>query len=159
MVHSARKHIRRQRDMDESPLNAGILNTILLVRMFCSDYIRLISWALKPLNVFVVFSSKVNFWAFRWQSQVWYFAWTDVTCTHFCLETLETIIIHKKTVIFLKRDHPRFQVLVDQNIKMVSHMYMRTWTFLVHIHMYLFFPLSVPFSRCGGGETIRVHQN
>ncbi|XP_056889603.1 rab3 GTPase-activating protein catalytic subunit isoform X2 [Takifugu flavidus] len=30
MVHSARKHIRRQRHMDESPLNAGILNTILL---------------------------------------------------------------------------------------------------------------------------------
>uniref|UniRef100_A0A674PD64 Rab3 GTPase-activating protein catalytic subunit n=1 Tax=Takifugu rubripes TaxID=31033 RepID=A0A674PD64_TAKRU len=48
MVHSARKHIRRQRHMDESPLNAGILNTILLVRMFCSDYIRLpvISWNL-----------------------------------------------------------------------------------------------------------------
>uniref|UniRef100_A0A674NIF2 Rab3 GTPase-activating protein catalytic subunit n=1 Tax=Takifugu rubripes TaxID=31033 RepID=A0A674NIF2_TAKRU len=52
MVHSARKHIRRQRHMDESPLNAGILNTILLVRMFCSDYIRLpvISWALNQLK-------------------------------------------------------------------------------------------------------------
>lgn len=31
MVHSARKHIRRRRRVDESPLNTDILNSILLV--------------------------------------------------------------------------------------------------------------------------------
>lgn len=31
MVHSARKHIRRHRHMDESPLNTGVLNSIMLV--------------------------------------------------------------------------------------------------------------------------------
>lgn len=82
MVHSARKHIRRQRQMDESPLNAGILNTILLVRMVCSDYIRLIIWALKPLNVFVVFTVKYIFGLLddKVQSEI------CVTCTHFVLK-------------------------------------------------------------------------
>uniref|UniRef100_A0AAX7U6V6 Rab3 GTPase-activating protein catalytic subunit n=1 Tax=Astatotilapia calliptera TaxID=8154 RepID=A0AAX7U6V6_ASTCA len=32
MVHSARKHIRRHRRIDESPLNTEILNSVLLVR-------------------------------------------------------------------------------------------------------------------------------
>lgn len=32
MVHSARKHIRRHRRVDESPLNTDILNSVLLVR-------------------------------------------------------------------------------------------------------------------------------
>lgn len=31
MVHSARKHIRRHRRIDESPLNTDVLNSVLLV--------------------------------------------------------------------------------------------------------------------------------
>lgn len=37
MVHSARKHIRRRRHVDESPLNTGVLNSIMLVRVFHTD--------------------------------------------------------------------------------------------------------------------------
>lgn len=37
MVHSARKHIRRRRHVDESPLNTGLLNSIMLVRMVHAD--------------------------------------------------------------------------------------------------------------------------
>lgn len=33
MVHSARKHIRRHRRVDESPLNTDVLNSILLVSL------------------------------------------------------------------------------------------------------------------------------
>lgn len=63
MVHSARKHIRRNRHMDESPLNTGILNSIMLVRKCC--YIILISWALKPLNVFVIYKLKIYFQTYK----------------------------------------------------------------------------------------------
>uniref|UniRef100_A0A3Q1CI55 Rab3 GTPase-activating protein catalytic subunit n=1 Tax=Amphiprion ocellaris TaxID=80972 RepID=A0A3Q1CI55_AMPOC len=34
MVHTARKHIRRHRRIDESPLNTDVLNSVLLVRIF-----------------------------------------------------------------------------------------------------------------------------
>uniref|UniRef100_A0A8C4HBK4 Rab3 GTPase-activating protein catalytic subunit n=1 Tax=Dicentrarchus labrax TaxID=13489 RepID=A0A8C4HBK4_DICLA len=37
MVHSARKHIRRHRRIDESPLNTDILNSVLLVRVILPD--------------------------------------------------------------------------------------------------------------------------
>ena len=37
MVHSAQKHIRRRRHVDESPLNTGVLNSIMLVRLFHLD--------------------------------------------------------------------------------------------------------------------------
>uniref|UniRef100_A0A8D3B965 Rab3 GTPase-activating protein catalytic subunit n=1 Tax=Scophthalmus maximus TaxID=52904 RepID=A0A8D3B965_SCOMX len=37
MVHSARKHIRRRRRNDESPLNTDILNSVLVVRVFHAD--------------------------------------------------------------------------------------------------------------------------
>uniref|UniRef100_A0A8C9Y7Y3 Rab3 GTPase-activating protein catalytic subunit n=1 Tax=Sander lucioperca TaxID=283035 RepID=A0A8C9Y7Y3_SANLU len=37
MVHSARKHIRRHRRIDESPLNADVLSSILLVMVIHAD--------------------------------------------------------------------------------------------------------------------------
>uniref|UniRef100_A0A3B4XWG2 Rab3 GTPase-activating protein catalytic subunit n=1 Tax=Seriola lalandi dorsalis TaxID=1841481 RepID=A0A3B4XWG2_SERLL len=37
MMHSARKHIRRHRRIDESPLNTDILNSVLLVRLCPAD--------------------------------------------------------------------------------------------------------------------------
>lgn len=49
MVHSARKHIRRHRHVDESPLNTAVLNSIMLVRVFHTEW-----KALKPLNVFLL---------------------------------------------------------------------------------------------------------
>lgn len=53
---------------------------------------------------------------------------------------------------------PIFHVLVDQNFTTnVSHVYMHSH--LLNIHVYLFFPVSVSFSRCCCGEAIRVHQN
>lgn len=39
MVHSARKHIRRHRHVDESPLNSRVLNSIMLVRVVHVDRI------------------------------------------------------------------------------------------------------------------------
>uniref|UniRef100_A0A8P4KJM5 Rab3 GTPase-activating protein catalytic subunit n=1 Tax=Dicentrarchus labrax TaxID=13489 RepID=A0A8P4KJM5_DICLA len=41
MVHSARKHIRRHRRIDESPLNTDILNSVLLVRVILPDTVPL----------------------------------------------------------------------------------------------------------------------
>lgn len=77
MVHSARKHIRRHRHVDESPLNSGVLNSIMLVRAFHTDSTMTGSQAFKRGSTF-----RYLFEVIKHKIKCDVFAEGDVTCVH-----------------------------------------------------------------------------